>query len=258
MTVGAAWSGATTTGKPYSSRVCSTSRFVPRPKAKKEAALLDSETFAAFPRLPLNLHSITWVRELARPYLRDYRPLRANQDGLHGFWFASGSRSIDWTEYGFFVGYLADSRAWPFLSAEPPECLVFAYVRPIGGAAHESLVGAPDGLVRRTFEYIRWLTHRPPRFQFFDDQLPALIRHRSMREWPSDKHEHFSRNFFIETLAWLVRSGLVRRLAAEATIPKPAKRKRPHVAARRAASAAKRVAPRKPSLSQSRRQSENG
>jgi hypothetical protein len=30
-----------------------------------------------------------------------------------------------------------------------------------------------------------------------------------MREWPPEKYQHFSGNFFIETLAWLVRSGLV-------------------------------------------------
>ncbi|MGH9792053.1 MAG: hypothetical protein ACRD5W_12660 [Candidatus Acidiferrales bacterium] len=174
---------------------------------------------------PPNLSSITWVRELARPYLRAYRPAPANKDGLHGFWFACAGQSSDRTECGFFVGYLADSQAWLFLGAEPPECLVFAYVRPIAGGVHKRLVGAPDGLVRRTFEYIRWLTHRPPRFQFFDDQLPAMIRHHSMRGWPPEKYQHYSRNFFIETLAWLVRSGLVRRLAAEAAVPKSAKRK---------------------------------
>ncbi|MGH9816729.1 MAG: hypothetical protein ACRD5F_09450 [Candidatus Acidiferrales bacterium] len=214
-------------------------------KTKGEVALLHSEGSAAFRIPPRYLNSITWVRDLARPYLRGYRPAPANQDGLHGFWFACGGQSNDWTECGFFVGYLVDSQAWPFLSAEPPECLVFAYVRPIGGHVHQRLVGAPDSLVRRTFEYIRWLTHRPPRFRFFEDQLPALIRHRSMRGWPPEKYQHYSRNFFIETLAWLVRSGLVRRLAAEATVPQPAKRKPPAVAHRKAASAAKRFATRK-------------
>ncbi|MGH9794949.1 MAG: hypothetical protein ACRD5G_09270 [Candidatus Acidiferrales bacterium] len=216
-------------------------------KTKGEVALLQSESSAAFRIPPRYLNSVTWVRELARPYLRGYRPLRANQDGLHGFWFALRGQPTDRTECGFFVGYLADSQAWPLLSAEPPECLVFAYVRPVGGHAHQRLVGAPDGLVHRTFEYIRWLTHRPPRFQFFGDQLPALIRHRSMREWPPEKYQHLSRNFFIETLAWLVRSGLVRRLAAEATIPQPAKRKRSPVASRKAASSVKRFGPRQPS-----------
>jgi hypothetical protein len=43
-----------------------------------------------------------------------------------------------------------------------------------------------------------------------------MTRHASMREWPRGKYEHFSRNFFIESLAWLVRSGLVRKLLEEA------------------------------------------
>ena len=37
-----------------------------------------------------------------------------------------------------------------------------------------------------------------------------------MAAWPPEKREHLSRNFFIETLAWLVRSGLVRKLKEEA------------------------------------------
>jgi hypothetical protein len=40
-----------------------------------------------------------------------------------------------------------------------------------------------------------------------------MVRHRTMRDWPEGKYRHFSRNFFIETLAWLVRSGLIRKLA---------------------------------------------
>lgn len=37
-----------------------------------------------------------------------------------------------------------------------------------------------------------------------------------MGDWPAEKREHMARNFFIETLAWLVRSGLVRKLKEEA------------------------------------------
>jgi len=69
--------------------------------------------------------------------------------------------------------------------------------------------------MQKTFEYIRWLTHRPPRFVFHDGESAAMARHVTMRDWPVDKREHLSRNFFIETLAWLVRSGIVRRLLAE-------------------------------------------
>lgn len=42
-----------------------------------------------------------------------------------------------------------------------------------------------------------------------------MVRHASMAAWPPEKRQHLSRNFFIETLAWLVRSGLVRKLREE-------------------------------------------
>jgi hypothetical protein len=77
-------------------------------------------------------------------------------------------------------------------------------------------VCAPGSLVRKTFEYIRWLTHRPPRFVFHENEEAAMARHASMKDWPAAKREHLSRNFFIETLCWLVRSGLVRKLREEA------------------------------------------
>jgi hypothetical protein len=48
-----------------------------------------------------------------------------------------------------------------------------------------------------------------------------------MRAWPREKFEHFSRNFFIETLAWLVRSGLVRKLLSEPlVVSRPTKRRK--------------------------------
>ena len=169
--------------------------------------------------------SIGWIRSLARPYLRGYRAVAERSDKLHGYWFLvppQGARParqsvapFPSSAVGFFVGYLLGTDEYGFLAAQPPESLVFAFVQPVGGSLHGKLVGQPESLVRKTAEYIRWLTHRPPRFAFYPDQLPALVRHHSMREWPPAKYEHYSRNFFIETLAWLVRSGLVRRLLAE-------------------------------------------
>jgi hypothetical protein len=49
----------------------------------------------------------------------------------------------------------------------------------------------------------------------FESRDAVLIRHFSMQGWPPEKHQHYSGNFFIETLAWLVRSGLVRKLISE-------------------------------------------
>ncbi|MHB8540508.1 MAG: hypothetical protein ACYDCD_06145 [Candidatus Acidiferrales bacterium] len=111
-----------------------------------------------------------------------------------------------------------DRNEYSFFAPEPPECLVFAWVGPVGGSLHRRLVVEPGSLVRKTFEYIRWLTHRPPRFVFHEKELPAMARHGSMRVWPAEKHQHLSRNFFIETLAWLVRSGLVRKVRDEAVL----------------------------------------
>ena len=164
--------------------------------------------------------SIAWIRPLAEPYLRGYRAVAERRSSLRGYWFlrpASGRADAGRSRaaLGFFVGYLVRAEDYAFLSPELPECLVFAFVRPVGGLLHRRLVRRPKSLVRRTFEYIRWLTHRPPRFAFYEDQLPALVRRLSMRGWPRAKYEHFSGNFFVEALAWLVRSALVRRLPAE-------------------------------------------
>jgi len=172
---------------------------------------------------------------LAEPYLRGYRPVAERSGSLRGYWFLAprlgrrrkaksapaerrGSASL-----GFFVGYLVRADEFAFLTPEPPESLVFAFVRPVGSSLHRKLVRRPGSLLRKTSEYIRWLTHRPPRFAFYSDQIAALVRHISMREWPRAQYEHFSRNFFIETLAWLVRSGLIRKLpAASSHAAKPA------------------------------------
>ena len=164
--------------------------------------------------------SIAWIRPLAEPYLRGYRAVAERRSSLRGYWFlrpASGRAGAGRSRaaLGFFVGYLVRAEDYAFLSPELPECLVFAFVRPVGGLLHRRLVRRPKSLLRGTFEYIRWLTHRPPRFAFYEDQLPALVRRLSMRGWPRAKYEHFSGNFFVEALAWLVRSALVRRLLAE-------------------------------------------
>jgi len=168
-----------------------------------------------------------WIRELAQPYLRAFRPLR--QTGrLCGWWFlctpggrrtarrqGAAAEGLPPQAAGFFVGHLLDTTACPPLQVRPPEAVVFAFVHPVNGALHSRLVAAPDSLFRKTFDYIRWLTHRPPRFELHTQALAALVRHESLRDRPTRLRLRYSRNFFIETLAWLVRSGLVRRLHEE-------------------------------------------
>lgn len=113
------------------------------------------------------------------------------------------------------MGYVLKPGNFAFLDVVPPECIIFAFIEPVGSALYRELVAQEGSLLRKTAEYIGWLTHRPPRFAFFDDREVALARHFSMSAWPKAKHQHYSRNFFIETLAWLVRSGLVAKLRGE-------------------------------------------
>lgn len=177
------------------------------------------------------LADIGWIRALARPYLRGYPPVLARKGSLLGYWFLASPTSnpripnrtadsvapaVPSEGMGFFVGYLASSTGFAFLTPVPPECVVFAWIDPQADRLHRRLVLEPDGLLPKTFEYIRWLTHRPPRFVFHKNEFAVMTRHQPMHEWPKVKWRHYSRNFFIETLAWLVRSGLVGRLSQQA------------------------------------------
>ena len=160
-----------------------------------------------------------WIAALAEPYLRGYTPVVERTASLIGYRFLAQPPAMPAkrppkspSSSGFFVGYLHSAGEFPFLRPNPPECLVFWFVKPVGGALHRRLVTQPQSLGRHTTEYIRWLTHRPPRFEFYDRERIALVRHDSMQSWPREKYEHLSRNFFMETMAWLVRSGLVRHL----------------------------------------------
>ncbi len=166
-----------------------------------------------------------WVRILATPYLRGYQAVVERSGSLRGYRFfrspaisaakgrsGAGAGRSGAAQIGFFVGYLLRLQGYAYLNPQVPECLVFVFVEPAGGAEHCRLVSAPESLLRKTCEYIRWLTHRPPRFEFYENEAAVMVRHQSMRDWPRDKYAHFSRNFFIESLAWLVRSGLVRKL----------------------------------------------
>ena len=158
---------------------------------------------------------VTWIRALAAPYLRDYRPSLVARGSLRGYRFTPPVKAKAESHAGFFVGYLVDSVRYEFLNPTPPECIVFVFLGPVGSGFHGEMVARDESPLRKGAEYIGWLTHRPPRFAFFEGREVVLARHFSMREWPAAKRRHYSRNFFIETLAWLVRSGLVARIRRE-------------------------------------------
>ncbi len=168
---------------------------------------------------------LAWIRTLATPYLRGYRALAETRGSLRGYRFVARGKDGIRSSRGFFVGYLLEPAQHEFLQPSPPECLVFAFLERVQSASYQRLVAAEGSLLRRTFEYIGWLTHRRPRFEFFDDRPVVLVRHFSMKPWPLEKYPHFSRNFFIETLAWLVRSGLVSKLTSSSRSDMPSFRK---------------------------------
>ena len=184
--------------------------------------------------------SCDWIPSLAEPYLRGYSPELETGGSLLGYRFlAPGSAALNTagkkarsgtpesSAAGFFIGYLLDARL-SFLKASAPEFLIFCFLEPVGGSVHGRVVSEPDSLMRRTAEYIRWLTHHPPRFELFADEHAALVRHIPLKDWPAERIEHYARNFTIETLAWLVRSALIRRIPLEIASPNQAKGTRAH------------------------------
>jgi hypothetical protein len=165
--------------------------------------------------VPRKTHSQDWIRTLAEPYLRGYQAAEETRGSLRGFRFCPQGQLTAKARCGFFAGYLVARAQYKFLQPQPPECIVFAFVEPVRSNLYRRLVAAEGSLFRNTAEYIRWLTHHLPRFVFSEEQTAVLVRHNAMGEWPSARHDHYSRNFYIETLAWLVRSALVRKLALE-------------------------------------------
>jgi hypothetical protein len=194
---------------------------LPTPRSKRSAKKSLSRKKSSRPRAsksvaqPPESLSIDWIRPLAEPYLRGFRARAESTNGLRGFTFSleprrtAGARTKN--ALGFFVGFLIEPAAYAHLKPAAPECLIFAFIEPVGGALHRAQVHDAKGALLWTSGYIRWLTHRPPRFEFYEAERTALIRHTSMQGWPAEKIQHFAGNFFTETLAWLVRSGLVRR-----------------------------------------------
>ncbi len=150
-----------------------------------------------------------WLADLARPYLRGYEVAPHTGGGLWGYVFKRLAGGI---RLGFFVGFLVSSERHKHLLVDAPACLVFAFVQPVNWPIHRRLVCSDKSLFRKTARYISWLTPRKPQWQFRESRLPALFRAESMRSWPRARWEHYARNFFTESLALLVRSGLVREL----------------------------------------------
>ncbi len=156
------------------------------------------------------------VARLARPYLRGYRP-RAVQTAERLGWIFERPLGRQ-ARAGFFLGCVLQSPDVTSADVGPSAAVAVA-IRPASGPEFDELVRQPDSLLRWTHTYIGWLTHRPPRFLLAPETSECLLRLWPMAAWPDARREHYARNFFIESLALLVRSGLVRRLKALSMAP---------------------------------------
>jgi hypothetical protein len=85
---------------------------------------------------------------------------------------------------------------------------VCAFVRPATSALHRKLVRGKQSLMRETYQRIVKYTARRPRWEFFERGEVVLVRHAPLAAFPPEDQEKYARNFFIETLSLLVRSGL--------------------------------------------------
>ncbi len=145
-----------------------------------------------------------WLRELAAGYLRGLTSHPDKGKDRWGYAFVPSRRN----QAGIFVGFLTDSARRSVPTVEPPECAVFAFVRPATSALHRKLVRGKQSLFRETYQRIVKYTARRPRWEFFERGEIVLARHVPLAAFPPDEQEKYARNFFIETLSLLVRSGL--------------------------------------------------
>lgn len=149
-----------------------------------------------------------WLRPLAGGYLGEFNVYRRTRGGLRGYFFerragpAAGG-------VGFFVGFLTgNQRQHRSLKPQPPECLVYAFVRPVNVALHRRLVGRPGSLFRQTYDFLEKYTATRPRFEFHGEAVAAIARHVPLAAFPRRLRTRYARNFFVETLALLVRTRL--------------------------------------------------
>ena len=153
-----------------------------------------------------------WLRELAAGYLRGFPSYPEQGKDRWGYSFVRRHRK---QQAGFFVGFLTavpSRRSGPAL--EPPECAVFAFVHPATSPLHRQLVRGKKNLVRQSYQRVIKYTARRPRWELFERGEVALARHVPLATFPPNDQEKYARNFFIETLSLLVRSGLPAALQA--------------------------------------------
>jgi len=152
------------------------------------------------------LPSIAWLRALAPTYLGLFTVRRTAGSGLQGYYFERRERGA---RVGFFLGFLTvHGSRFTFLKAEPPECLAFAFLESRSRALSERIIRQPDSLFRQTYHFLFKYSHSLPRFEFYEDEAAAIVRHVPLGSFPAGQRHRYARNFFVESLALFVRTRL--------------------------------------------------
>lgn len=156
-------------------------------------------------------------RRIARPLrwpLEDYRRRRVSNTRFAGFQF---SRARGTAAAGFAYGFALRPDALPGIR-DPPEAVVYVFVRPAGSPLHRELVTRPRSPVRRLVEDSRSLAYP---FEFHPDGEIVAVRHRSLRRLPSELFVLGAADFFMIAQRPLNPGGFVRRVTAATEPPGP-------------------------------------
>lgn len=156
--------------------------------------------------LPHPPRAIGWLRPLAESYLGPFALFARQSGGLSGYFF---ERQRGRSAVGFFVGFLSgDSRLYRQLHPQAPECVVAAFVRPARSRFHREVVSQPGSMFRQSYELLLKYTPTRPRFEFYEEAAVAIVRHVPLANFPRRLQSRYARNFFIESLALIVRTRL--------------------------------------------------
>ncbi len=143
---------------------------------------------------------------MAPTYLGPFVVRRTAGSSLQGYYFERRERGA---RVGFFLGFLTvHASRFAFLKPQPPECLAFAFLEARSRALHERIIRQPDSLFRQTYHFLFKYSHSLPRFEFYEDEPAAIVRHVPLARFPARQRARYTRNFFIESLALFVRTRL--------------------------------------------------
>lgn len=139
-----------------------------------------------------------------------YRRTKLSSKAFVGYRFSRvrGSASA-----GFVYGFaLAQDGRWGII--EPPEAVVYAFVRPVTSKLYDELVTRPGSAVRRLVARSRPLGHP---FEFHPGDEVAAVRHRSFARLPPELFVLGAADFFMIAQGPLRVGGFVERVRKATT-----------------------------------------